>query len=72
MFELKSVEGDISLSSEGLENIGKLQNLEKLDVRGNYNILTDEVMNEIAKKCKKIAFLNISRKLQISFYQTFL
>ncbi|XP_033219917.1 F-box protein SKIP2-like isoform X2 [Belonocnema kinseyi] len=66
MFELKSVEGDMALSSEGLENIGKLQNLEKLDVRGNYNILTDEVMAEIAKRCKKIAFLNISHNYKLT------
>ena len=71
MLALKIVEGvTTTLSSEGLKHIGKLQNLEKLDVRENYLIFTDQVINEIAKNCKKIAFLNISRKLRFTVLKT--
>ena len=49
------------VTEEGMKNIIKLENLEKLNVMGNQSF-TDDVLNGVSTNCKQLVFLDISCK----------
>ncbi|XP_033219914.1 F-box/LRR-repeat protein 7-like [Belonocnema kinseyi] len=58
--KLSFIRSHSQVTSNGMKHLSNLKNLQKLDIRGNRQSFTDEVMKEIAGNCKQIVFLNIS------------